>query len=135
MEAGWSAVNVARLYRQAGCDPATKAAVEKVNISGSEALEHPPCSRSGEDPFLFIDNDVHLIADPQRRSAPGKLLGPRQHVGQRAGVVGELLNIKEDCARNMLREVARSGIHCRRDTDRRERGIKDNDARIVQTAG
>ena len=56
-------------------------------------------------------------------------------MGQRAGAVGVLLDIKEDCAGNMLREVARAGIHCWRDTDRRERGIKDDGTWIAQTAG
>jgi hypothetical protein len=35
----------------------------------------------------------------------------------------------------MLRDIARTGIDRWSDTDRRKRGIKDNDARIVQTAG
>jgi hypothetical protein len=49
----------------------------------------------------------------------------RATCGQWAGAVGELVDIEEDRARNVLRDVACTRINRRRDTDRRERGIKD----------
>jgi hypothetical protein len=52
--------------------------------------------------------------------------------GSGLGAVGELVDIEEDCARNVLREVACTRINRRRDTDRSERGIKDYDAWIAQ---
>jgi hypothetical protein len=134
IKAGRRAVNVSGVCRETGFDPGAKSAVEKVDILGSGGLEHPPCSRAGENAFLLVDDDVHLITDTKSRKAPGKDLVWRQHVGQRAGAVRELLNIKEDCVWNMAREVVRSGIHCWRDTDWRKRGIKDNDTWTVQTA-
>ena len=61
-----------------------------------------------------------------------KNIGRGQHVGQWAGAVGELVDIEEDRARDVLRDVARTRINRRRDTDRRERGIKDHDAWIAR---
>ncbi len=54
---------------------------------------------------------------------------------QRSGVVREVLDIKEDCPRNVLREIARAGINRWGNTHRRKRGIKNDDTWIVQTAG
>jgi hypothetical protein len=56
-------------------------------------------------------------------------------MGQRAGVVGELLDIKKDCARNVRLKVARTGVNGWSGTNRRKRGIQDYDTWIVQTAG
>jgi hypothetical protein len=76
-----------------------------------------------------------VIANTKSRHAKRKNIGCRQHVGQWDGGVGEFVDIEEDCARNVLREVARPRINRRRDTDRRERGIKDYDVWIAQTVG
>ena len=135
VEAGRCAVNAARVSRETGFDPGAEAAVENVDILGSEGAEHPPCSRSGKDAFLLVDHYRHVIVDTKSRHAMRKNIGRGQHVGQWAGAVGELVDIEEDRARNVLRDVACARINRRRDTDRRERGIKDHDAWIAQTVG
>src|ERR1700761_3147118 len=135
VEAGRCTVNVARVSGETGFDPGAEAAVQNVDILGSEGAEHPPCSRSGKNAFLLVDHYGHMTIDTKSRHAMRKNIRCGQHVGQWAGAVGELVDIKEDCARNVLDEVARTRINRRRDADRRERGIKDYDAWIAQTVG
>ncbi len=88
-----------------------------------------------KDAFLLVDHYGHVIVDTKSRHAMRKNIGRGQHVGQWAGAVGDLVDIEEDRARNVLRDVTRTHINRRRDTDRRERGIKDYHARIAQTVG
>ncbi len=51
---------------------------------------------------------------------------------QRSGVIGKRFDIEKDRSRNVGREVSPKGIDLWRDADRRQRGIKDNDFRIVE---
>ena len=85
--------------------------------------------------MLLVDDNVQLIADAKSRHATGKNFGRGQHVGQWCCVIGKLVDIEEDGARNVLREVACAGINRWGDTDWRKRGIKDYSAGIAQTAG
>ncbi len=124
MEDSGGAANFSGVRREAGFDPGAKSSIEKINIFRSEGSEGPPCSRCREDSFLLIDDDVLLIRYAESRHVSGKLVGRRQHVGQRIGAVGERFDIKEDCARNVLCEVARARIHRRYNTDRGKRRIQ-----------
>jgi hypothetical protein len=75
VEAGRCAVNAARVSRETGFDPGAEAAVENVDILGTEGAEHPPCSRSGKDAFLLVDHCGHVIVDTKSRHAMRKTSG------------------------------------------------------------
>src|SRR5579859_1002918 len=100
MEDGWGTVNRTGVRRKTSLDPGAEPAIEKIDIFRPKRFEGPPCSRAGKDAFLLVDDDVHLVANPKRRHVAGKNIGWGQHVGQRAGAVGKLFDIEENCAGN-----------------------------------
>lgn len=65
-----------------------------------------------------------MLKERKRRLPARRPLWPCDR-RQWAGAVGELVDIEEDRARNVLRDLACTRINRRRDTDRRELGIKD----------
>jgi hypothetical protein len=50
---------------------------------------------------------------------------------QRCGVIGVLVDVKEDCSGNMFRDIVRPSVHRGRDADGRKGCVEDNDIGIV----
>jgi hypothetical protein len=65
-------------------------------------VHHP---RRAEQALGVIDHDARAVADAHAAHARGKFLRRRQHVGQGALGVGNLVDIEEHGARNMLLEI------------------------------
>jgi hypothetical protein len=134
-EAYRCALNLSRLHGETGFGPGAEAAVENVNILCSEGAQHPPGSRCREDLFLLVDDDGYVIADAETRNTAREVLGRGQHVGQQGGVIGHLVDIEEDRARDVIRDVPRAGVGWWGDTHWRKRRVKNYGAGIVEATG
>ena len=135
VEAGGSAVDGAGLGGEAGFNPGAEASVEDVDLMGAEGAEGPPGSGSGEDAFLFVDDDGAVVADAEGGHAAGEVFGRGEHVGEGSGVVGELFDVEEEGSGDVLGEVAGVGVDGWRDAYGREGGVEDDGAGFVEAGG
>jgi hypothetical protein len=69
--------------------------------------EHPPHARAGEDALVVVDDDARAVADAEFADARGEHFRARQHVRQICVVIGDVVDVEEDRARNAALGVER----------------------------
>jgi hypothetical protein len=90
--------------------PLRQAAVEHRHLVMAEDAEHPPGARRRIEPVAVVDDHVLAVADAHLAHARGEFLRRRQHVGQGIVGVGDLVDVEEERARDVLGEVFRAGV-------------------------
>ena len=74
-------------------------------VHQTRAAENRPCD--------VVDDDAHAVADAHLLHARGELHGGGQHVRQRRLLVGEVVDVEEQRAGNVLGEILRLGVAAR----------------------
>jgi hypothetical protein len=82
-----------------------KAAIENRDIGRAHDLEQPPRPRRGLQRAVVIEHDAAAIAEAQRLHPAGELLRLWHGVGQGAGGVGQLGEVEEHRAGDVLRLI------------------------------
>ena len=85
--------------------PLRQAAVQHAYVLHAHDAEGPPHACGAEQSGRIVDDDARAVADAHAPHARGELLRRRQHMGQVALGVGDLVDVEEQRARNMLREI------------------------------
>ena len=88
--------------RAAGGAPGVEAAIEHGDIAMAHGAEHPPDARGCEEAVLVVADHAMAIAEAEPADARGKLLRRRQHVGQGAVGVGDIVDVEEARAGNVV---------------------------------
>src|SRR5690606_28875451 len=82
--------------------PLWQAAIENGDFLMAEDAKAPPDSRGGKEAAAVIDDDPVAIAQPEAAHLAGENLRGREHVGQGAVRILDLVDVEEDGSRNML---------------------------------
>ncbi len=94
-------------YRPTFLAPLRQTTVENGNILVAHRPQHPPGARTRVNAHTVIDDEQISVAKPKFAHAAGELRTWRQHVGQGARFVGEIVDVEEYRARNMRGKIFR----------------------------
>ena len=109
----WRSVRLPRrtvLQLAAFRHPLLQAAVEHGDVLVPHGAERPPGARRREHAERVVDDDAHAVADAHLLHARGELDGGREHVRQRRLLVREVVDVEEQGAGNVAREVFGLGV-------------------------
>ena len=120
-----------RLQGTALLPPLQQAAIQHRDVGMAHHPEGPPYPGRAENSAVVVDDGLHPIAYAHFAHARCELLGRGQHVGQRRGGVGDLIDIEKECARDVGFAVNLIGIA--RIARQGERGVDDRKPRRAQT--
>ena len=110
--------------------PFRQAAVEHRHVLVAHGAEHPPHAAGAGHRRGVVDHDLVAVAQPELAHARGELLRRGQHVRQRARGVGDLVDVEEHRAGNVLVGELRLGIALLR--RQVERAVDEADVRRVE---
>ena len=113
--------------------PFLEAAVQDAHLLVAHGAEHPPHARRRVEALAVVGDDVHAVADAHLLHAAGELLRRRQHVRQGRLVVGDVVDVEEQRARNVLGQVFGLGVAL--GGRQVHRAVEDDEARGVEVGG
>jgi hypothetical protein len=85
--------------------PFLEAAVQHADVLMAHGAEHPPHARGRVEAFAVVGHDLHAVADAHLLHAAGEQLRGGEHVRQGRGLVGDIVDVEEERARDVLGEV------------------------------
>ena len=121
----------ALLQRQFVTSPALQPTGQNGHLLHAKGAQHPPGARRGKQIAFVINHQVLIAADAQLAHGDGKCLGARHHMRQRAGVIGQRLNIEKQRVRHVAGAVFRGHIAQGLLPGGRHTGVDNLDLRVI----